>query len=93
VDGEVRSASAVGNGPLDAALKATDQCLGFDLELLEFHTRAVSGGKDALAEVVVRVRRHGRESTGMAASTDTVEATLKAYLSAVAGARAAQAAA
>ena len=93
VDGEVRSASAVGNGPLDAALKATDQCLGLDLELLEFHTRAVSGGRDALAEVVVRVRHNGSESTGQAASTDTVEATLKAYLSAVAGARAAEAAA
>src|SRR5262249_59379451 len=30
VDGERRSASAVGNGPLDAALKATDAALGLD---------------------------------------------------------------
>jgi 2-isopropylmalate synthase len=93
VDGERRTASAVGNGPLDAALKATDAALGLDLELLEMHTRAVTAGKDALAEVIVRVRHDGVECTGQAASTDTLEATLKAYLSAVAAARGAQAAA
>ena len=79
--------SAVGNGPLDAALKAADAALGLDLELLEMHTRAVTAGKDALAEVVVRVRHQGVESTGHAASTDTLEATLKAYISAVSAAR------
>jgi len=93
LDGQQRSASAVGNGPLDAALKATDAALELELELLEVHTRSVTAGKDALAEVVVRVRHAGVESTGQAASTDTLEATLKAYVSAIGGARAAQAAA
>jgi len=93
VDGQRRSASAVGNGPLDAAMKAIDAALGLDLKLLEFMTRAVTGGKDALAEVTVRIRLNGEESTGHAASTDTIEASLKAYLSAVAGARRAEEAA
>lgn len=92
VDGELRSASAVGSGPLDAALKAADAALGLELELLEMHTRAVTAGKDALAEVIVRVCHAGIESTGQAASPDTLEATLRAYISAVAGAYAAQAA-
>ena len=39
------------------------------------HTRAVSAGKDAMAEVIVRVRHDGHEGTGQAASTDTIEAT------------------
>ena len=47
VDGQVRTASAVGNGPLDAALKAADAALGLNLELLEMHTRAVTAGRDA----------------------------------------------
>jgi 2-isopropylmalate synthase len=47
----------------------------------------VTSGRDALAEVIVRVRHAGHESTGQAASTDTLEATLKAYVSAVASAR------
>ena len=87
VDGERRSASAVGNGPLDAALKATDTALGGERTLLELHTRAVTAGKDALAEVVVRVRDGETETTGQAASTDSIEASLKAYLSAVGAAR------
>ena len=89
VDGLRKTASAVGNGPLDAALKAADAALGLDLELIEMHTRALTAGKDALAEVIVRVRHEGVESSGQAASADTIEATLKAYLSAVAVARAA----
>ena len=89
MDGQRRSASAVGNGPLDAALKAADAALGLDLELVELTTRAVTGGKDAMAEVLVRVRHDGVETTGQGASTDTIEAGLKAYLSAVAAARAA----
>jgi 2-isopropylmalate synthase len=88
IDGEKRSASAVGNGPLDAALRATDTALGLDLELVDYHTRAVTVGKDAQAEVVVRVRYGETEVTGHAASTDSIEAALKAYLSAVGSARA-----
>jgi 2-isopropylmalate synthase len=93
IDGMHRSASAVGNGPLDAALKATDAALGLEVELLEMHTRAVTAGKDALAEVIMRVRHRGHESTGQAASTDSIEATLKAYISAIGAARRAQEAA
>ena len=87
VDGERRTASATGNGPLDAALEAADRAVGLDAELLELATRAVTGGKDALAEVVVKVRRGTAEATGHAASTDSIEAALKAYLSAVGAAR------
>ncbi|MGE0452273.1 MAG: 2-isopropylmalate synthase [Vicinamibacteria bacterium] len=93
IDGQTRSASAVGNGPLDAALKAADAALGFDLELLDLHTRAVTSGKDALAEVTVRVRHADQETVGQAASTDSIEASLKAYLSAIGAARRAQEAA
>jgi 2-isopropylmalate synthase len=87
VEGHRRSASAVGNGPLDAALKAADAAIGFELELLELHTRALTAGKDAIGEVTVRVLHDGIESLGQAASSDMIQATLKAYLSAVAAAR------
>ncbi|HEY5907012.1 MAG TPA: 2-isopropylmalate synthase [Vicinamibacteria bacterium] len=87
VDGQIRTASAVGNGPLDATMKAADAALGLDLELTEMHTRALNVGRDAMAEVLVRVRHEGVEYQGQAASSDTLEATLKAYLSAVATAR------
>ena len=75
-DGERRTASAAGNGPLDAALKPAEAALGFDLELIELHTRALTAGTDALAEVIVRVRHGETESTGQAASTDSTDAAL-----------------
>ncbi|MFI5182945.1 MAG: 2-isopropylmalate synthase [Vicinamibacteria bacterium] len=90
IDGERRRASAAGNGPLDAAMKAAEVALGFDLVLIELHTRALTAGTDALAEVIVRVRHGETECTGQAASTDSVEAALRAYLSAVGAARKAQ---
>jgi 2-isopropylmalate synthase len=93
IEGERRTACATGNGTLDAALSATAMALGSDVELLELHTRAVTGGTDALAEVIVRVRRAGREACGQAASTDTLEAALKAFLSAAAAAARAEVAA
>jgi 2-isopropylmalate synthase len=83
----------VGNGPLDAALKALDTALGWPLELLELHTRAVTAGKDAVAEVIVRVRRGETETTGQAASTDSIEAALRAYVSAAGAFRRAEEAA
>lgn len=83
VNGERRTASAVGNGPLDAALKAIDAALGVSLELLDWHNRSLSSGKDALAEVTVRVRHRDQETVGQAASADSIEASLKAYLSAI----------
>ncbi len=90
LDDQRLTASAIGNGPLDAALKATDAALGISLELLDLHTRAVASGKDAVAEVTVRVRHGDQETVGMAASTDSIEASLKAYLSAIGAARRAQ---
>jgi 2-isopropylmalate synthase len=93
IDGHRRSASAVGKGTLDAALKAIDAALGLELTLLDLHTRAVTSGKDALAEVTVRVRHADQETVGQAAAPDSVEAALKAYLSAVGAARRAQEAA
>ena len=62
-----RSASAVGNGPVDAVFKAVDAALGVDRRAARVHTRAVTAGKDALAEVIVRVRHGEHESTGQAA--------------------------
>ena len=93
VDGERLTASAIGNGPLDAALKAVDAALGVSLVLLDLHTRSVASGKDAVAEVTVRVRHGDQETVGQAASTDSIEASLKAYLSAIGAARRAQVAA
>ena len=43
----------------------------------------MTGGKDAIGEVVVKVSFNGEMVTGKGASTDVIEASAKAYLNAV----------
>ena len=43
----------------------------------------MTGGTDAQAEVTVRLEEHGRTVNGQGADTDTVVASVKAYLNAL----------
>jgi len=53
------------------------------MKLEDYSLRAVTGGKDALGEVTVRVSKNGRMFTGRGVSTDVIEASVKAYLDAI----------
>ena len=76
--------SAPGNGAVDAAMKAIDRILGHQGHLAEYHVQAVTGGKDALGEVTLKVDfGDGKLVTGKGASTDVIEASARAYLHAV----------
>jgi 2-isopropylmalate synthase len=75
--------AAVGDGPIDAAYKAIDKLTGSDVKLAEYNLRGVTSGKDALGEVVVRLGKNGKKYLGRGASTDVIEASIRAYLSAV----------
>ena len=43
----------------------------------------MTGGKDALGEVTIRLKAADREVSGRGSSTDIVEASAKAYLDAI----------
>ncbi|HEY5999156.1 MAG TPA: 2-isopropylmalate synthase [bacterium] len=75
--------SATGDGPVDAAYHAVDRITGVTGTLLSYQIRAVTSGKDALGEASIKVRFNGREFTARAASTDIVESSVRAYLSAI----------
>jgi 2-isopropylmalate synthase len=80
-DGKVRSAAALGTGPVDAAYKAINSIVQLPVELLEFGISAVTEGVDALAEATVRVRHEEqRSSHGHGADSDIVVAAAKAYI-------------
>jgi len=79
---EVQDA-ACGDGPVDACYKTIDRMTGLSPELLDYSLHSVTKGKDALGEVVVRLRHKGIEVSGRGASTDIIEASAKAYLNAV----------
>jgi len=77
------SAEAKGDGPIDACFKAIDKAAGFKGQLLDYRVSAVTGGKDALGEVNVRVSFGRQTVTGRGSSTDIIEASVLAYVNAV----------
>src|SRR5439155_21521628 len=83
-NGELHQDAGIGDGPVDAALKAMDRITRTRGQLMDYQLRAVSEGKDALGEVTVKVDfGDGELVTGKGASTDVVEASARAYLNAV----------
>jgi len=75
--------AAVGDGPVDAVYKAIDKITKIPVKLLDYKLSAVSGGKDAQGEVTVQVESAGGLARGKGASTDIIEASAKAYVSAL----------
>lgn len=76
--------AGIGDGPVDAALKAIDRITKTRGRLKDYSLRAVSQGKDALGEVTIKVDfGDGELVTGKGASTDVIEASARAYLNAV----------
>jgi 2-isopropylmalate synthase len=72
--------SAWGDGPVDAAYKAIAQATGTSVEVGEYAIRSITSGAEAMGEVNVRVSQNGTETTGRGASTDIIEASVKAYI-------------
>ena len=83
VDGSEREASAMGDGPVDAAFNAINKLFDHDASLQLYQVQAVTKGTDAQATVSVRLEEHGRIVVGQSADTDTVYASAKAYVDAL----------
>jgi 2-isopropylmalate synthase len=76
--------AGIGDGPVDAALKAIDRLTKTRGTLVDYTLRAVSQGRDAVGEVTLKVDFGGGGLvTGKGASTDVIEASARAYLNAV----------
>jgi 2-isopropylmalate synthase len=83
VDGEERSSTATGDGPVDAVFNAIHAAVPHQAALRLFQVKAVTDGTDAQAQVSVRLEDGGYIATGMAADTDTLTASAKAYVNAL----------
>lgn len=80
---KVLDATSTGDGPVDACYKAIDKIIGAGGKLLDYQIRSVTSGKDALGEVSVKIGSKGKVVSGRGASTDIIEASIKAYVNAV----------
>ncbi|MEL6610439.1 MAG: alpha-isopropylmalate synthase regulatory domain-containing protein, partial [Pseudomonadota bacterium] len=76
-------ATAQGDGPVDAAINAVKVLFPNEARLQLYQVSAVTEGMDAQATVTVRVEEDGRIATGQSADTDTVVASVKAYVNAL----------
>ena len=83
VNGEDHEARAEGDGPVDAAYKAVRMVFPHSARLQLYQVQAVTQGTDAQATVNVRVEENGKIAVGQSSDTDTVLASLKAYVSAL----------
>ena len=82
-NGRIFQEAACGDGPIDATYKAIDRICNLDLTLVEYSIQSATGGKDALGEVTVRVKKGDILVSGRGSSTDIIEASAKAYINAI----------
>ena len=82
-EGQVFQDSGVCDGPVDAVLAAIDAITGLKGRLQDYSLRAATSGKDAIGEVSMKVDFDGTVVSGKGSSTDVIEASARAYLSAL----------
>jgi len=86
VNGEKKTGTSIGIGPVDAAINAIKSVMGNDISLEEYRLSAITGGSDSLCEVTVRVARSGGRkmmSIGKAVGSDIVQTSVDATMEAL----------
>ena len=73
----------IGDGPIDAAFLAIESITGCHYELDDFQIQAVTEGREAMGQTVVKLRDRGRLYSGKGISTDIVGASIQAYINAL----------
>ena len=83
VNGRDAWGTAVGVGPVDAAINAVKDAIAETepITLEQYNVKAITGGTDAMVEVVVHMRKGNRTVTAMGVREDIVKASMEAVLS------------
>ncbi|NDV78317.1 2-isopropylmalate synthase [Dysgonomonas sp. 511] len=83
IAGEKFQASATGNGPVDAAIKAVKEIIKRKMVIEEFLIQAINKGSDDTGKVHMQVSHEGQNYYGFSAHTDIVVASVEAFINAV----------
>jgi D-citramalate synthase len=77
--------ASIGDGPVDATLASIKKGVSSlaDIQLEEYHVDAITGGTDALVEVLVKLSKDGKMVTSRGARTDIVLASVEAILNGI----------
>ncbi len=84
-NGQEITDAGIGGGTIDAVFKTIDRITGYQGTLLDYKVTSVSKGKDALANVTVKVMFNDYEPAiiGHGLSLDTMLASARAYIGAL----------
>lgn len=83
IDGKPVRTAELGDGPVDATLKAIKKLTKTKAKLEQYNVGSITGGTDAQGEVTVRVSEGQHTVVGKGSSTDIIEASAKAYIHAL----------
>ncbi len=83
INGEEQSATASGNGPIDAAFSAVKQIVKRKILLEEFLIQAITRGSDDMGKVHVQIENRGKMYYGFSASTDIITGAVEALVDAI----------
>ncbi len=82
-DNEILNAG-VGLGPVDAAINAVKTVDAFsDVELIEYHVDAITGGTDAFIDVIIKLQKGDKIVSARGTEPDIINASVKAYIAGV----------
>ena len=74
---------SLGDGPIDAAFLAIEKITGHHYELDDFQIQAITEGREAVGQTIVKLRSMGKVYSGRGTSTDIVCSAIAAYVNAL----------
>ncbi|MGK7394999.1 MAG: 2-isopropylmalate synthase [Candidatus Cyclobacteriaceae bacterium M3_2C_046] len=82
-EGEEKTETSTGNGPVDAAIKCIKKMVTPHIRLEEFLVQANTGGGDDIGKVHVQISHEGKYYYGFGVNTDIVTASVMAFIDAL----------
>jgi D-citramalate synthase len=84
IDNEEILNAGVGVGPVDAAINALKSLDIFkDIDLIEYHVDAITGGTDAFIDVIIKLQQGDKVVSARGTEPDIINASVKAYVAGV----------
>lgn len=83
IQGEKKSETAMGDGPVDASYNAVKKLIPKRLKLLEFLIQGFNNGSDDFGQVNVQIECDSKIYYGFGADTDIVTASVEAFVDAI----------
>jgi 2-isopropylmalate synthase len=79
-NGVITEEAAIGSGSVESIYNTIEKMVSMRIHLLDYQIRSLSRGRDALAEVYVKVSYEGMTGTGRGVDHDVLGASTKAFL-------------